>query len=233
MLNVVYAESADNLLHLLRFYAPDCSLVLDVTSGGGTLSRRLDGRVVRCDIDATAQADVRADAGALPFAGALFDALVFDPPYLYGSDAMHQGPVGLKTWATQRSTWREPAQLIDLSRRVAAEAFRVLRPYGVAVVKVMDSRLNGRIVRNHDLAREAFEDAGFLLGDDVIYIRTVTGSFTNPKSAQNAHGHFLVMRRAETTRQLFASEGLMIEDVVDWREQLAKALGKPERMCDD
>lgn len=61
--------------------------------------------------------------------------------------------------------------------------------------KVMDSRFRRKLVRNHDVVTGAFEAAGWRLHDQLIYIRTVTGSFTNPVTAQCGHGYFLVFRK--------------------------------------
>lgn len=72
MLSVVFAESYDNLAHLLRFYAPKADKLLDVTYGGGTLSKRSPIPVVGIDKDPTSKSRILADAKALPFCDATF-----------------------------------------------------------------------------------------------------------------------------------------------------------------
>jgi hypothetical protein len=198
MLSVLFAESGDNLSRLLEFYAPSASRVLDVTYGGGTLTKRARIRVVGIDKDPTTRPAVRADSRALPFTSGSFDVAVYDPPYLYGTPALHMGPIGKKTWNNTRSTWKGPEQLIHTSEGIARELARVLTAQGVVICKIMDSRFRGRLVRNHDLVADAFERHGFVLRDQVVYIRTVTGSYVNTKSAQSTHGYFLMFGR---TRQ--------------------------------
>lgn len=196
MLSVIFAESGDNLAHLVRFYAPHADRLLDVTFGAGTLSRRVGIPVVGVDKDPTTKATVIADSAAsLPFTAESFAAAVYDPPYLYGSKAMHMGPIGAKTWELQRSTWKTPDDLADTSKGIAEQLYRVMRADGVVIVKIMDSRFKGRLVRNHDIVTDAFEVNGWRLHDVVIYIRTVTGSFVNNVSAQSTHGYFLVFRK--------------------------------------
>lgn len=196
MLSVLFAESGDNLAHLLRFYAPHAEQLLDVTFGGGTLSKRVHVPVVGVDKDPGSKASIIADSAShLPFADSTFKAAVYDPPYLYGSKAMHMGPIGTKTWETQRSTWDTPDDLKQTSEGVAQQLYRVMAPDGVVFVKVMDSRFKGRLIRNHDIVVNAFEAGRWRLHDVVVYIRTVTGSFVNKVSAQSTHGYFLIFKK--------------------------------------
>lgn len=194
MISILFAESGDNLAHLIRFYAPSARRLLDVTYGAGTLTKRCPIPVIGIDNDPDTAPAVRADATQLPFLDGSFEAAVFDPPYLYGSTAMHMGLIGGKTWSNKRSTWKRPEHLINMAIGVAGELRRVLAPNGVAITKIMDSRFKGRLVRNHDHVIDMFETAGFTLHDQLVYIRTVTGSFVNTKTAQSAHGYFLIFK---------------------------------------
>jgi len=202
LLSVVFAESGDNLAHLLRFYAPHAERLLDVTYGGGTLSRRVSVPVVGVDKDPASKASIIADsASALPFDDGTFRAAVYDPPYLYGSKAMHMGPIGTKTWEVQRSTWNTPEDLRSTSEGIARQLYRVLAEDGVVFVKIMDSRFKGRLIRNHDIVVDAFEAHGWRLHDVVVYVRTVTGSFVNAVSAQSTHGYFLIFKKPVKRRK--------------------------------
>lgn len=195
MLSVLFAESGDNLAHLVRFYAPDADRLLDVTYGNGTLSKRVGIPVVGVDKDPETTPTIRGDARNLPLADASFGVACYDPPYLYGTPANHMGPIGTKTWSNTRSTWKSPDDLIDLSFGVARELSRILNAEGVVIAKIMDSRYKGRLERNHEHVIAAFESAGFVLHDIIVYIRTVTGSFVNNRSAQSAHGYYLIFKR--------------------------------------
>lgn len=77
-----------------------------------------------------------------------------------------------------------------MSELVAAELARVLTLTGIAICKVMDSRFRGRLIRNHDIIADAFERHGFRMRDQIVYIRTVTGTYVNTKTAQSTHGYF-------------------------------------------
>ena len=193
MLTVLYGESADLLAHIVRFYAPTAPTLLDITHGRGTLTKKLTIPVVGVDKDPTSRATIIADLGNLPLDADSFRLACFDPPYLYGVQAMHMGPVGQKAWNSSRSTLKVPADFVKLAADAARELARVLIVGGLVIIKVMDSRFKGQLVRNHDICIAAFEQCGFRLHDVLIYIRTVTGSFTNTKSAQSAHGYYIIM----------------------------------------
>lgn len=199
MLSVLFAESADNLAHLIRFYAAEADRLLDVTYGAGTLSKKSPIPVVGVDRDPESKAEFIADSMTdlgLIFEGQTFPAAVFDPPYLYGAKAMHMGPVGDKTWSDVRSTWKDPTELMETSRAIAGELAKVLTADGIVFVKIMDSRFKGKLVRNHDLVIAAFEvNKAFRLIDQIVYIRTNISSYPHGSSAQSAHGYFLVFKR--------------------------------------
>jgi hypothetical protein len=200
MLSVLFAESGDNLSRLLEFYVPTAERVLDVTYGAGTLTKRARTRIIGLDRELSLTPSVFGDACALPFLSGSFEAAVYDPPYLYGSPAMHMGPIGKKTWSNARSTWKMPHDLSRTSNGVARELARVLTVDGVVITKIMDSRYKGRLIRNHDIVAAAFEQHGFVVRDQLVYIRTVTGSYTNTKSAQSTHGYFLVTQKQSQAR---------------------------------
>jgi hypothetical protein len=195
MLSVLYMESADALAHLVRFYCPKAPRLLDVTHGTGTMTKKCPVPVLGVDLDPTSKAKVLANSTALPFAPGSFEAALFDPPYLYGSQAMHMGPIGKKTWQSQRTTWKRPEELEQFAAGVAAQLADVLTPHPIVLVKIMNSRYKTTLVRNDDLVTRCFTDEGFRLHDQLIYVRTVTGSFPNPSSSQMAHGFYLVFKR--------------------------------------
>lgn len=207
MLSVLFAESGDNFSRLLEFYAPTAMRVLDVTYGSGTLTKRARIKVIGIDRDPTTTPSVRADARQLPFLADSFDVATYDPPYLYGSAAQHMGTIGAKTWSNARSTWKAPTQLVQTSQAIARELARVLTPNGLVICKIMDSRYRGSLIRNHDIVADAFEANGFVLRDQVVYIRTVTGSYVNNKSAQSTHGYFLMLERTAQRGLRFDQRG--------------------------
>ena len=101
----------------------------------------------------------------------------------------------------------------------------MLTPDGIVICKIMDSRFRGSLVRNHDIVATAFEDNGFALRDQIVYIRTVTGSNVNNRSAQSTHGYFLVLER-KAQRRLVEDHGVIL---ADYDAQCQQQLDTPKR----
>ena len=195
-MSVLYLESADALAHLIRFYCPNAPALLDVTYGTGTMARKSPIPVLGVDIDPSSRAQIVADSTNLPLKAGSYQAAVFDPPYLYGSASSHRGPVGAKTWDEKRTTWKKPMDLVLFSEKIAKELGRVLIPGATIFVKIMNSRFKGSLIRNDNVITAAFDlHDQFTLHDQLVYVRTVTGSFTNSRSSQMAHGFWLIFRR--------------------------------------
>jgi hypothetical protein len=72
---------------------------------------------------------------------------------------------------------------------------KVLRPEGFVIVKIMNTRLNGRLIRNNQIICENFSN--FELKDEYVYIRTDVGFYRNPTTPQTAHGYYLVFRKVK------------------------------------
>jgi len=199
MLSVLFMESDDAMRHLLNFYVPDAGRVLDCTYGTGTLSRALDTR--HCTIYGTDLLPMpqavgphqlcRADFGFLPFPDNTFDVVIFDPPYLYGRERkLFQQTSSL--WGERQSRLPTSSDFAVLCQRAAQECVRVAP---VLIAKVMNSRLKGAYVNNRFMLENACIAAGWVLADEVVYVRLGVGVFRNHRSAQTAHGYYLIFRR--------------------------------------
>lgn len=192
MLSVLLGETPDLMKQVADFYFPHGARVLDVSFGNGVLVQRLEN-VTGVDIDPGSAAHVTADSCDLPFDDESFDAAIFDPPYLYGRTrkGLHDRP----TWSDERSYNATTGDFHKRAQGTAEELERVLVPGGIAVVKVADARLNGRLVLNHSMVIDAFYEAGLPLRDLLIYVRHGSGLFKNGTSAQGAHGYFIVTEK--------------------------------------
>lgn len=199
MLSVLLQEMPDAMKAIAEHYFAD-GPTLDVSFGNGKLTSLLPN-VVGLDLDPGSPARIHADSSEhIPLADSYAANAIFDPPYLYGreSKSLHARPHG--DWKAQHSRNDSPAAFIARAEGTARELFRVVRDFGVVVVKVADSRLDGRLIRNGRLVEEAFEAVGFDLIDVLVYVRLGTGVFKTT-ATQSAHGYFVVFRRPASQLQ--------------------------------
>jgi hypothetical protein len=156
---------------LLQFYVPEPALILDATAGSRIMYTRLEKervkgyRFVFGDIeDVTPAPHIRLDARQLPFRDNVFDAIVFDPPYIEDSKDNHDPRK--KTYGYEEWTREELYELICDCR---VEFQRVLKPGGKLIVKIQDQYKNGELLPHSDYAVLLFMMAGWPLFDKVIY----------------------------------------------------------------
>lgn len=83
--------------------------------------------------------ETRTDFRKLPYAGRVFKAIAFDPPYkLNGTD---QGE-GARYGVAKPMEWKAKMQMI---REGITECERVLKPYGFLLVKCQDQVCSGKV----------------------------------------------------------------------------------------
>ena len=167
--------------------------MLDITYGKGVFWRnvvRTNYQVVTNDL--YTKADVQADFGALPFKDSFFDAIVFDPPYLYGGGTKTlvshlDENYGVRT--QKRST--SYADGLNLYNRGIAESRRLLKPGGILIIKGMDSFQNGKFT---SFIRDFFSPDGFRLEDVFVLVRSSPPlmRFKYQYHARKNHSYFLV-----------------------------------------
>jgi len=191
MLSVLLMEADDALPHLVRFYSKPRASILDITYGKGTLVRKWDGPVTGIDLKpqpVVGHRVIEGDFSSTEIDGS-FDVGLYDPPYLYGrtSEVLYQRSD--PDWKSQHTNAFTPADFFELSR---VAAVKLWRHCPVALIKVMNSRIKGELVDNREMVREAFTSVNWKLRDELIYVRLGVGVFRNNRTAQVAHGYWLV-----------------------------------------
>ena len=190
------------MAHIVRFYAPRASSLLDITYGKGTLVRALKNiEITGIDLaplpiagHCVVTSDFRGDDCPL----GTWDVGLYDPPYLYGrtSEVLYQRSD--EDWKKQHTNAFTPSDFEEL----AVSASMVLgKRCPLAVVKVMNSRLKGLYVDNASIVSTAFLNNGWMLRDQIVYARLGVGVFRNTKTAQVAHGFYLIFSKKEVPAQ--------------------------------
>lgn len=198
--------NADVFPHVLDLHVPAGSRVADVTWGKGAFWRQVpSGRYEVLGTDLQTGVDCRD----LPYADNEIDCVVLDPPYMEGlfrASTAHLAGSG--SHAAFRSSYSDGRAtvavdgapkyheaVLDLYLKAGKEAHRVLRDYGVFVVKCQDEVSANRQRLTHVELINAYEDTGFYCKDLFIVVRPNRPGVTRllrQEHARKNHSYFLV-----------------------------------------
>lgn len=146
------------------------------------------------------------DCRALPYRDGTFDAIILDPPYMEGllrTQRRHKAGSGSYTaFREYHSNGDEESTgpkwhgaVTDLYFRAGAEAFRVLKDSGVAIVKCQDEVSANRQWLTHVEIIVHYESLGFYTKDLFVVVRPNKAGVSRLKRqvhARKNHSYFLV-----------------------------------------
>lgn len=200
-----WGENAPVFKDILRLFIPEGSTVADVTWGRGTFWKQVpDGayKVLATDIQ------TGIDCRALPYGDGSLDALVLDPPYMEGLFRRKQNHMaGTGSHAAFRDRYSngqatehvegEPKYhdaVLDLYFKAGEEAKRVLRNYGVFIVKCQDEVSANRQRLTHVELINKWENDFYCKDLFVVTRNNRPGiaRLVRQEHARKSHSYFLV-----------------------------------------
>ena len=217
------AGNADVFVQLLDLHVPTGATVADVTFGTGAFWKAIrpgEYTVLASDIDAKVDGYVPAwigevqtgvDCRKLPYADASLGCVVLDPPYMEGlfrkstdqlagsgshasfRHAYSNGKAEETDDTTDQPKWHDA--VIDLYARASREAYRVLQPNGVFIVKCQDEVSANKQRLAHVEIITGCESLGFYTKDLFVVMRTNRAGVSRLKKQEHArknHSYFLV-----------------------------------------
>ena len=191
---------------VLALHVPIGVVVADVTYGKGIFWKHIPkGKYELLATDLKTGVDCRS----LPYQNESIDCVVLDPPYmegLYRRATSHLAGAG--TYAAFRTTYSNGAKtsegpkyhdaVLDLYTRAGLEAYRVLRPYGVLIVKCQDE-VSANLQRfTHVEIIDAYRGFGFHPKDLFVVVRSnrpAVSRLLRQEHARKNHSYFLVFRK--------------------------------------
>ena len=196
--------NAEVFPQILALHVPVGSTVADVTWGKGVFWTNVPRG--RYDLKAT-DIQMGVDCRKLPYDDTSIDCVVLDPPYMEGLFRKSEGHMaGGGSHAAFRANYSDGkattedgpkwhAAVTDLYFKAGAEAFRVLRPEGILIVKCQDEVSANRQWLTHVEIINEYERLGFYCKDLFVVVRTntpVVARLMNQAHARKNHSYFLV-----------------------------------------
>ena len=205
------AGNAEVFPNIIELHVPKGARIADVTYGGGVFWKYVD--LSSYDLVPSDIAN-GIDCRDLPYSNESFDALVLDPPYMEGllrPDVNHKAGGG--SHAAFRSYYSNGdeaghgpkwhAAVTDLYFKAGAEAYRVLKNEGVAIVKCQDEVSANRQWLTHVEIINHYESLGFYTKDLFVTVRQNRGGVSRllkQVHARKNHSYFLIFVKTRKKR---------------------------------
>lgn len=223
--DLVFSASVGNnedlFPRILELHVPRGSVIADVTFGKGVFWKKVpSGRytVLASDLAAKGNAgllfeDLRirdnVDCRSLPYEDASLDCVVLDPPYmegLYRGSEDHLAGEGTHrtfrhAYSNGKATnggpkWHEA--VLDMYCKAGREAYRVLRPDGILIVKCQDEVSANKQRLTHVEIITGYESLGFYTKDLFVIVRTNRAGVSRLKKQEHArknHSYFVIFQK--------------------------------------
>ena len=196
-------DNSDVFPKILSLHVPKGAKIADVTYGLGVFWKNInlaDYELLASDLK------TGTDCRHLPYDSASLDCVVFDPPYMEGLYRRSNGHLaGSGTHSAFRNAYSNGQNteggpkwhgaVLDMYFRGGAEAYRVLKPGGVFIVKCQDEVSANTQRLTHVEIIIKYEQFGFYAKDLFVVMRQNAPCITRLKKqvhARKNHSYFLV-----------------------------------------
>ncbi len=185
---------------ILSLYVPKGSIVADVTYGNGVFWRDVPAG------DYTLKAsDLKngVDCRKLPYEDESLDCVVFDPPYMHTpggtAHSNHQNFEGYyQNNATSNGNAKYHEAVLELYFGGCREAYRVLKPEGILIVKCQDEVCANKQRLTHVEIVNELVMKGYIVEDLFVIVRNGKPGVSRLKKQYHArknHSYFLVFKK--------------------------------------
>ena len=184
---------------ILRLYVPEGCFEVDPTfSKGNFYKSRVIPRPEYCS-DILPQADgvAQADCRSLPLEDGSVGSMVVDLPFLATSGASLEKSDG-NIINRRFGVCKNETELLELYKDTFAEAWRILRPGGILVMKCQDKVSSGKQYIMHCDIYTMARDVGFEVLDLFVLLaknRLIADWQRNQKHARKYHSYFWVFKK--------------------------------------
>jgi len=201
-------ENAKVFPQVLCLYVPTGQIVADITYGKGTFWKHVPKSAYKLLATDLARG---INCRSLPYGDASIDCVVLDPPYMHtpGGTA-HDGHQNFEQYYKNNGADGAGAKkyheaVLDLYFQAGREAWRVLQPGGILIVKCQDEVCANRQRLTHVEIINDYVSVGYLIEDCFVLLRNNrpgVSRIIKQIHARKNHSYFLVFRKARSKDRL-------------------------------
>ena len=178
------------LQSIIKLYCPN-GFELDPTFSTGNFYKDVPAPKYKYDIEPQTVGVIKADSRHLPHDSGTIQSIVFDPPFVVGSQA--DGKPGLIK--TRFGYYKSMIALWQYYRESLEEFHRILKKDGVLVFKCQDTIDSSRQYLSHVEVINYANSLGFYAIDLFVLLNTnymVSPNMLNQQHARKRHSYFVV-----------------------------------------
>ncbi len=196
LIETVSGSQTEILNNILKLYCPG-GFDLDPTYSKGVFYKGVPEPRLKYDIAPQKAVVAQADCRRLSLADNSLNSIVFDPPFVCGSQ--RDGKPGIIK--SRFGYYRNVPELWDFYRNSLAEFYRILKTDGVLVFKCQDTIESGKQYLSHvEIITYACTlgyypiDLFILTASNVL----ISPNMVNQQHARKSHSYFIVFKKAES-----------------------------------
>ncbi len=189
---------------ILKLYVPENSIIADVTYGKGVFWKQ-----VNLDNYSLFPTDLKngIDARQLSYENDSIDCVVFDPPYMHTpggtAHSNHQNYEEYYRNNVTKAVKKYHEAVLELYFESAKEAYRVVRPDGIYIVKCQDEVCSNKQRLTHVEIINELLTYGFIVEDLFVVMslnKPGVSRIVKQVHARKNHSYFIVFRKRRTPK---------------------------------
>jgi hypothetical protein len=195
LIESVSNSQSEILNNIIQLYCP-FGIDLDPTYSTGNFYKDVPQPLYKMDIDPQVPGVIQADSQYLPLLDNSIRTIMFDPPFIVGSEA--GGKPGIIK--TRFSYYKNIPELWEFYRKSIAEFYRVTFQDGILIFKCQDTIDGSKQYLSHVEVINYALRIGYYPIDLFVLLNTnylVSPNMVNQQHARKRHSYFVVFKKTD------------------------------------
>lgn len=197
LIRSVSTSQEEILLNIMQLHLP-AGIECDCCYNKGSFYKgSIPPPKLKFDLTPQTNDTVEADCRHLPLEDNSLGSLIYDPPFIFGTNVNSEEHLMSKKYTSFKSRIEMEKFFTDS----ISEFARIIKPKGILIVKAQDIVGGRKRIFSSKLIINEAEARGFKLVDEFILIakNRFTGNYKNQFHARSFHSFFMVFKKSKCT----------------------------------